>query len=236
MMGAMAIGVATAIGGPALAQVSYVDQARRVEAIPDNNPAPTQTTGTTSQQAADFSPFNGATNAVFYWGQPGFDYGGTARVTQNSTLSPTGVSAAGSFDISGDTVLTSGRSTLDTTFDVATATPFALFIAYDYFNETADSPGADAVVELRRVDAGGDVTLVRREADFALDSSGSEMFDTTDVGALTPGRYRLTMNFQASSNQIDKEWTYDARLIVPEPASAAVLLGAAPLLLRRRRR
>jgi hypothetical protein len=229
--------LAAALAVPTAAQVSYVGQARRVEAIPDNNPAPTQTTGTTSQQSGDLGPFNGATNATFFWGQPGFDYGGTARVTQNSTLSPAGVSAAGTLGVTGDTVTTAGRSTLDTTFDLAATTPYVLSVAYDYAsNDDSDSPGIDGLVELRRVEAGGDVTLVRRAADFVLDNSSSDTFDTTDLGTLAPGRYRLTMTFQASSNQIDKAWSYDARLAVPEPAAASVIMFAAPLVLRRRRR
>ena len=44
--------------------------------------------------------------------------------------------------------------------------------------------------------------------------------------------HRLT----AAANQDTHEWTYDARLAVPEPATASALLCAVPLLLARRRR
>lgn len=222
---------------PAAAQVTYVEQTRRVEAIPDNDPPPTQTTGTTLQQASDFGPFNGAIGPAFYWGQEGYDYGGRARVRQDSTLAPTGVSAAGSLDVTGDTVLTSGRSTLDTTCDVAAASPYRLSVAYDYKdNDNSDSTGIDGLVELRRVEAGGYVTLVRREADFGRDLGSPDTFDTTDIGTLLPGRYRLNMIFQASSNQIDKDWSYTASLTVPEPTGAVALtLAAGAVLLCRRR-
>jgi len=44
------------------------------------------------------------------------------------------------------------------------------------------------------------------------------------------------MDFQASSNEFEKNWTYDVQLAVPEPSAlGALTLAGAPLLLRRRR-
>ena len=228
--------VVAAVAAPAAAQLSYVAQARRVEAVPDNNPPPTQTTGQPSQEAPGFAPFAGSIDASFYWGQPGFDYGGQARVSQNSTLAPTGVAASGVVFATGDTVFTTGRSRLDATFDVAAPTPFTLAVTYDYSDYGDSGTGQpDAVVELSRVEAGSNTVLVRRQALFVLGTEPDE-FDTTDAGVLTPGRYALSYLFQVPSNSGDKSFTYSAQLTVPEPALGLLPLAASLTFLSGRRR
>ena len=157
-----------------------------------------------------------------------------AQVSQNSQLTAGGVFASGSLYAEGDTVSAGVRSVLETTFDLASATNYALVIGYG--NDThsfANSIGTDGVVELRRAEAGGDVVIVRREANFVADQSP---FETVDAGTLQPGRYELSMLFQASDAADEpREWQYDAGLVVPEPGTASLALGA-PLLLRRRSR
>jgi hypothetical protein len=228
--------LAAALAVPAAAQVSYVGQTRRVETIPDDDPPPTEITGATSQQASDFGPFNGSLNTTFYWGQEGYDYGGPARVSQNSELTFSGVHASGSLYVEGDTVSVGARSILETTFDLPTVTDYRLAIAYGTaeFGNFPNSVGIDGLVELRRVEAGGDVVVVRREADFA---TTLPPFETVDAGTLQPGRYELSMVFQARDASDDvRAWSYDVRLVVPEPATGSLGLCSVPLLLRRRRR
>lgn len=196
--------------------IAYVSQDRRVEAIPQDDPPPTDPTSEpTVQQAGGFEPFAGNVNAIYNWGQPGFDYGAQARITQNSTLSDTGVTADGSLFVVSDTVDMSARSVLDVTFDVTEASTFRLATDYTYtdlgsFNDRRN----DARLTLRRVGADGTAgeTLVDRPVDWfesdLADADGSTFFDTVDTGELDTGRYVLSFLTEATTNEPEREWQY----------------------------
>lgn len=209
---ALAAVPAFAFGG-----VVYVSQDRRVEAIPQDNPPPTDPTSEpTVQQAAGFEPFAGDVNVGYEWLQPGFDYGARARVVQNSTLSDTGVTADGSLRVNSDTVVMSARSVLDATFDVTAPSSFRLAMDYTYTDPGSFNPrGTDARVSLRRLgtDGGADQTLVDRpidwfDADFPGDPVFDTFFDTVDTGTLDTGRYVLSFLTEASTNDPARDWSY----------------------------
>jgi uncharacterized delta-60 repeat protein len=222
---------------PAEARLNYVSQTRLVQAVPDNNPPPTDVEGgPESQQAPDFGPFARSVDVIYYWGQPGYDYGGAARVTQTSTLSTNGIAASGLVQADGDTVSVTGRSLLSVTFDVAAPTPYTLAVGYDV-SQFFGGGGPNGVVELRRVDPGGDVTLVRHESRFFDDTFPPDRFDTTDAGVLAPGRYTLDATFQMTDSSFSGSggFTYDVRLTVPEPSAAVASVTAGAMATRRRR-
>jgi uncharacterized delta-60 repeat protein len=206
---------------PAAAQLNLVSQTRLVQAVPDNNPPPTNVSGgPESQQATGFGPFAASVDVVYYWGQQGYDYGGAARVTQTSTLSPDGIAASGTMAADGDTVSVTGRSLISTTFDVAVPTPYSLAVKYDV-SQFSGGLG-NGVVELRRVDPGGDVTLVRRASQFFDAAFPPDQYDSTDTGTLAPGRYTLDATFQMRENDFgsSRGFGYDVQLVVPQPPAA----------------
>ena len=224
------------VAAAAMGRLSYVDQTRRVEAMPDNDPPPTQLVrGPESQEASDFGPFAGSIHVDYYWGQQGYDYGGVAEVVQNSTLSPSGVVATGSVYAVGDTVWTHAASLLSTTFDVSAATPYMLTTRYEYLYPTGFSRNVGVV--LQRVEAGGNVDLLRREMllNRGRFADGIYVEGATDRGVLAPGLYTLQYAFTTGSDDFSnpESYSYDARLVVPDPSAALLLPGC--LLLRRRR-
>jgi uncharacterized delta-60 repeat protein len=214
---------------PAAAQFNFVSQSRVVQAIPDSNPPPTNVSGgPQSQQASGFGPFAASVDVIYYWGQEGYDYGGSARVTQTSTLSPTGIAASGLVHADGDTVSVTGRSLLSITFDVEVPTPYALAVKYDLSGYSGGGGGPNGVVALRRVDAGGNVTLVRHEATFFDNTFPPDQYDTTDAGVLAPGRYTLDATFQMTEADFGSAggFTYDVRLTAPQPSATAASVAA----------
>ena len=209
---ALAAVPASSFGG-----VVYVSQDRRVEAIPQTDPPPTEPTSEpTVQLATGFEPFAGDVNVIYNWGQPGFDYGARARVIQNSTLSDTGITADGSLRVNSDTVMMTARSVLDATFDVTAPSSFRLAMDYTYTDPGSFNPrGTDARVTLRRLgtDGGADQTLVDRpidwfDADLPFPSVFDTFFDTVDTGELDTGRYVLSFLTEASTNDPARDWSY----------------------------
>ncbi len=175
-----------------------------------------------------YDPYTKNLSADASLGAVGVDPTNSSNATQSSDIQDETIFGLGTADATADQshifgVAAAATNTFEVTFDILASTPYAL------------TGSVDATVSGFVQTISANVTLTGPGGDIVNTTTNNGLVPIISNGLLGPGTYTLTADATVLTNGVNSsgDATFDFVLVVPEPASLALLtLGL--LLVRRR--